>query len=114
MRSLLLKSTLLATLVVGLCGAPGLAEDPARFDLRAVQLPGSLSRDDLEVHLDYLHGLGFNALWVQTHQISDDPFGSAPVLNAASARLAAWCVSRNVRLIVLALLMRSLYRLQSE
>ncbi len=100
MRSLLLKSTVLATLLAGLGVASELAEKPATFDLRAVQLAGSLSRDDLETHLDYLHKLGFNALWVQAHQISDNPFDPAPVFNDASGVLATWCATRNVRLIV--------------
>lgn len=100
MRSLLLKSTVLATVLAGLGVAAGLAERPATFDLRVVQLPGSLSRDNLEAHLDYLHELGFNSLWVQTHQISDNPFDPAPVLNEASRVLAAWCARKNVRLIV--------------
>ena len=99
-RSLLLKSTVLATLFASLGVAPELAEEPETFGLRVVQLPGSLSRDDLEAHLDYLHELGFNALWVQTHQISHNPFDSAPVLNEASGVLAAWCAKRNGRLIV--------------
>jgi len=100
MRSLLLKSAILAALLVGLGGAFGSAEDPEAFDLRTVQLAGSLSRDDLETQLDYLHELGFNALWVQAHQISDNPLDPAPVLNEASGVLATWCARRNVRLIV--------------
>ena len=100
MRFWLLKSTVLATLLVGLGGATEPTESPETFDLRAVQLPGSLSRDDLEAHLDYLHKLGFNAVWVQAHQISDNPLGPAPALNEASGVLAAWCARRKVRLIV--------------
>ncbi len=99
MRSLL-ESTVVASLLLGLGTVPALAENADAFAVRAVQLPGSLSRDDLETHLDYLLQLGFNALWVQAHQISDDPFDSPPELNEVSGRLAAWCTRNNVRLIV--------------
>lgn len=99
MRCQLLRSTVLAVLLA--CpGEPLLADGPEKFELRVVQLPGSLSRDDLETHLDYLHGLGFNAVWVQAHQLSYNPFGSPPAFNEASETLASWCTKRNVRLIV--------------
>lgn len=100
MRTLLLKSMFAAMVLLGLGVAPVLAEDTAAFGLRAVQLPGSLTRDDLIEHLDYLHALGFNALWVQTHQLTNNPLDASPRFNTAAAVLSRWCAGHDVRLFV--------------
>jgi len=73
---------------------------PAVLEVRAVHLPGSLAREDLVTHLDYVHRLGFNALWVQAHQVTNDPLARTPSLNEAGRVLASWSRRENVRLIV--------------
>jgi hypothetical protein len=100
MRNLLWISTvLLAPLCLGV--SPTLSEEPAAaIELRTVQLPGSFEREDLDTHLDYLRRLGFNALWVQAHQLTHDPLARSPELNAAGQVLVSRARQTNFRLIV--------------
>lgn len=96
-----LRWTILALLLPALGAAAKTAPVPEyAVPLRAVELPGPLERADLVTHLDYLYGLGFNAVWVQAQQISANPLGDSPDLNAASRRLAAWCSRRDAGLFV--------------
>ncbi len=100
MRSPYVQGAVVAALIALSAGGPCEASEEGPFAIRAVQLPGSLARDDLESHLDFVRNLGFNAVWVQAHQITDSPLDESAALNEASRTLAGWCRRNDVRLIV--------------
>jgi hypothetical protein len=79
-------------------GAPAAAAAPGAsgrgFDVRMVKLVGDPAEPGTLAHVRFCRKLGFNALWVYSHQAGEwtkERAPSGPVLDPDFLRLARWC-----------------------
>ncbi len=90
--------------VVLLAGAPAIrAAEAPRFPVRAVKLSGSPSDPRVLAQLDFSFSLGFDAVWVYSHEAgrwADPGGGSPPALDPAFLALARRCRERGARILV--------------
>lgn len=91
-------------LFAGLAAVPARAlPAPSPFPVRAVKLTGSLSDPRVLEHLDFAVSLGFNAVWIYSHEAgrwADAGDGRRPELDPAFVEVARRCRERGVRILV--------------
>lgn len=85
------------------CAACSLAAASDLFDVRMVKLGGRPGEAATSAHLEHAVALGFNSLWVYSHQAGRWSAAAAPdgpFLDPAFLDLLSWCRTRNVRVFV--------------